>query len=141
MFAVLNRTLKSDIQSLGYMYFYDSKGIEILKVAVLELPDKDNKRRISRIPAGEYKVVRRWSSKYKNHFHVLDVEGRSYILIHPGNYYTHTKGCILVGENHKHDINKDGVRDVIKSKITFEKILSIAPEHFKLIITDEPRGL
>lgn len=136
MFAVLNRTLESDIQTLGYWYFYDKEGFEILKVATLELPDRDNQTSISRIPAGKYKVVKRWSKKYKNHFHVLDVEGRTWILVHAGNYYTHTRGCILVGNNHKYDINRDGVRDVTISVRTLNKMLSIAPDEFELIIND-----
>ncbi len=70
-----------------------------------ELPWRDNLRSLSCVPQGTYEVRPRYSAKYKRHLHVLDVPGRSVILIHCGNfagdreqgYRTHSTGCILVG--------------------------------------------
>lgn len=73
---------------------------------MLELPDRDNKRNLSRIPAGRYLVKylkRSASGKYKDVYHVTGVMGRSGVLIHPGNYagdtlqdlLTHSWGCLL----------------------------------------------
>ena len=72
----------------------------------LEPPWRDNAKSYSCIPQGTYHVRPRYSPRYKHHFHVLDVPGRSLILIHCGNfagdrelgYRTHSTGCILVGE-------------------------------------------
>tara|TARA_R110002020_G_scaffold34706_3_gene105426 strand:+ start:1394 stop:1888 length:495 start_codon:yes stop_codon:yes gene_type:complete len=73
----------------------------------LELPYLDNQRSISCIPLGEYKVrlrlARESASRDYLHLLVQDVEGRSYILVHIGNYPKHTKGCILVGQSRKHN--------------------------------------
>jgi hypothetical protein len=99
----------------------------------LELPWLNNQKQKSCIPAGEYQVVPRYSKKFKNHYHVLEVPGRSYILFHKGNYYTDILGCILLGKSHT-DINNDGLRDVVSSKKTLNKILKLAPEGFKLCI-------
>ena len=66
----------------------------------LELAWKDNQNRISSIPKGVYKTVKRFSekSKYKyEHLHILDVPNRKLILLHIGNYPKNTKGCILLG--------------------------------------------
>lgn len=69
-------------------------------IHTLELPWRDNKPNISCIPNGEYFcqfMARSSSGKYKNVYHVQDVDGRTAILIHNGNTPDHTRGCILVG--------------------------------------------
>lgn len=71
----------------------------------IEPPDRDNQPNISCIPEGEYKCVWHRSPKYGMTYHVTNVEGRSRVLIHPGNYAgdkekgfkTHSHGCILLG--------------------------------------------
>ncbi len=133
--AKLLRLVQDPVQTLGEMFFY--KGLDkIFECKILELPDRDNKKRISRINSGTYHVVRRQSPKYGHHFHVLDVEGRTLILIHLGNYYTDTKGCLLAGSSFS-DINKDGHRDVVSSRNTMNKMLQAVPEEFELTIIDE----
>ena len=59
--------------------------------------------------------------------------GRSLILIHIGNYYTQTNGCVLVGKAIA-DINDDGNMDVTNSKDTLQKLLKVAPNGFELEI-------
>lgn len=58
---------------------------------------RDNQRGISCIPKGTYKIVQHNSPKFGRCFHILDVPGRSEILIHAGNTHRDTSGCILVG--------------------------------------------
>ncbi len=61
----------------------------------IELPWRDNQRNTSCIPEGTYEVVPRFSHRFKNHLHVLDVSGRSLILIHPANNaLKELRGCI-----------------------------------------------
>lgn len=73
---------------------------------MLELPDRDNRANISRIPPGRYRVKylrRSGSGKYRDVYHVIDVPGRTGILAHGGNvagdkakgYRTHSWGCLL----------------------------------------------
>jgi len=122
-------------QSLGRLYLHNGL-VKIFDCCTLELPDKSNQNNISRIPPGHYVVTPRWSKKFKNHFHVLDVKGRSHILIHAGNFYTQIEGCILVGTSFT-DINNDGEKDVIWSGHTLKKLLQIAPNGFTLDIINE----
>ena len=124
----LLRTSCQPKQTLGNLSI---DGKEICKT--LELPWLENKRRVSCIPEGEYTVVKRNSPKYKNHFHILEVPNRDWILIHHGNFYTDILGCILVGENHV-DINRDGLLDVTNSVATMKKLNTIFPDKFKLIV-------
>lgn len=61
----------------------------------IELPWKDNHRRISCIPEGTYRLRKRYSKKFNWHLHVQDVPGRSLILFHPANNaLLELEGCI-----------------------------------------------
>lgn len=52
------------------------------------------------IPAGRYKVVLRYSPRFKRITpHITGVPGFKYILIHAGNTAAGTGGCILPGLN------------------------------------------
>ncbi|KKM61970.1 hypothetical protein LCGC14_1526350, partial [marine sediment metagenome] len=105
---------------------------------ILELPDRQNKRNISRILPGKYSVVKRWSEKYKWHFHISDSNGRKLVLVHQGNYFRDTRGCQLPGTSFK-DIDNDGNLDVIWSRRTLDNMLAIAPDKFDLYINDNDK--
>ncbi len=128
----LKRTGKSELQTMGEMLALDGND-NIFSCKTIELPWRENKINISCIPEGKYKVKKRYSDKFGHHFHILNVPGRSMILIHAGNYYSETKGCILVGSEHT-DINSDGICDVVNSRITLGKLNQIFPENFEITI-------
>lgn len=61
----------------------------------IELPWKDNQSRISCIPEGKYKVVKRTSDHFGAHMLITNVPKRDLILIHPANNaLKELKGCI-----------------------------------------------
>ncbi|QXP53818.1 DUF5675 family protein [Cellulophaga sp. HaHa_2_1] len=61
----------------------------------IELPWLNNQRNVSCIPEGEYELKARYSSKFGHHLHILDVKGRSLILLHPANNAKRElRGCI-----------------------------------------------
>ena len=124
-----------DVETLGNLHVYENAK-RILSFLTLELPDRDNKFRVSSIPEGIYRVVPRYSAKFGHHFHVTDVEGRSLILIHAGNYFKDTLGCILIGKEFG-DINGDGVADVLSSRASLQELLKIVPNGFELTITQQ----
>jgi hypothetical protein len=64
----LNRIKAEKVQTLGELIY---KGKVVAKT--IELPWLDNNKRISCIPIGKYRVVRRYTAKHGNHFHVLNV--------------------------------------------------------------------
>lgn len=107
-----------------------------------ELPWKENQKKISCIPAGEYKCVVRHSPKFGKVYWLQNVENRSYILIHAGNYAgdksngfkSHVEGCILLGK-------KIGVLDkqraVLVSKPAVREFMDyLENKEFTLVITD-----
>jgi hypothetical protein len=132
--AFLNRLDKGVDQTLGRFTMYDGLE-EVFSCVTLELPDKGNKTSISSIPIGTYKVVHRHSKKYLNHLILLDVPNRRYILIHSGNFYTDTRGCILVGSRFE-QINSDSLLDITASKRTLTRLLEATDGcGFELIIS------
>ena len=129
----INRIFSSEFQTLGILTIYDDHNFPFWECRTLELPDLGNKSRISCIPIGEYEVIKRNSAKYGDHFHILDVPNRSYILIHNANYVRQLLGCLAVGLSHT-DIDGDGLRDVTRSKSTMKDLNRILPNSFKLEI-------
>jgi hypothetical protein len=117
-------------QTIGGLYI---DGVEFCKT--LELKWLNNTRCKSCIPEGIYKVVKRLAHEKRkyDHFHILDVSNRSYILIHTGNYSSQILGCVLVGDKHI-DMNKDGLLDVANSTITLQKLYALMPKEFELTI-------
>lgn len=133
MKAVIDR-IYGQHQALGKFTYGD------FACKTLELPWRDNQRNVSCIPEGEYVVRRHQSPKFGQTFIILEkhgghVSGRKWILIHQGNYVTDIRGCILVG-NDFHDINQDGLKDVVNSKATMAKMLDLLPESFELKIRE-----
>ena len=63
--------------------------------ATIELPWKSNCARISCIPEGRYRLIKRYSPKFSNHFLLEGVPDRTCILVHPANdAMLELKGCI-----------------------------------------------
>jgi len=134
----LNRCQTDDKQTLGELYLLCHNEAVLNKWMTLELPDMNNTRYISRIPAGTYKAVVHTSPRFGKTLWIQDVPNRSEILIHQGNYHTQIKGCILIGQNHI-DINNDGFKDVTSSRKSMAKLMSELQglESIEITIKDE----
>ena len=125
-------------QTTGLLHCY-FKDYLIRTFHTLELPYLDNRIRVSAISEGKYEVIKRvgtdsYSLSY-DHFHILDVENRSWILIHRANYVSELKGCIAVGMA-KMDINADGLEDTLHSKDALDLLYQIMPDKFLLKIIE-----
>jgi hypothetical protein len=90
--ARMNRKDFQDKQVLGTFTVLSNLKPNIFTCKTLELADKDNARKVSCIPEGKCKVVKRTSAKYGQHFHITNVPGRYMILIQVCNYYTDLLG-------------------------------------------------
>ena len=133
LIARINR--ESEKETLGKLYVYDDKKIKTLfECATLELAYKNNQRNISCIPTGEYDMHHRFSPAHGDHLILLGVDGRSYILLHRGNFHWNTQGCILVGKNHV-DINRDGELDISASKQTFANLMAVLKDETEMKVT------
>ncbi len=133
--GTLNREFRDDFVTTGELVL-NKDGEEAYVCCTLELTWMDNRTNISCIPAGEYNVVPYSSEKYPAAFEVQGVPGRSKILIHAGNFFTDTRGCILVGQDIV-EINGDGVMDVSSSKPTLRMIRDVVgDQEFRLTILE-----
>lgn len=124
----IKRLTDDGVQTLGILTMPSGKIYH-----TLELAWKNNASKISCIPKSKYKVKKRTSAKYGEHFHILNVPGRDFILVHYGNYHIDILGCILPGKGLA-DINKDGRLDVTSSKQAMKEMLSALPNEFELEI-------
>ena len=117
----LDRIKSSKMGTLGLL---TTEQLEVCQT--LELPWRDNERGVSCIPDGEYLCKRDfYHAKGYEVFELQNVEKRSAILIHVGNFLKDTKGCILVGMVSG---NKDGEYCVYKSKQAFDIFMSLLKE-------------
>jgi|AntRauTorcE11897_2_1112592.scaffolds.fasta_scaffold00505_27 hypothetical protein len=117
-------------QILGTLRLIDG-GETIFECKTLELGWKDNKKGESCIPPSpreqfkkyEATVLERSPSFNYKHFWIKDVQNRTVIKIHKGNFYDQILGCILVGDSF-YDIDSDGLKDVTNSDKTLNKLMS-----------------
>ncbi|EGQ9884154.1 TPA: hypothetical protein RQJ38_004424 [Vibrio vulnificus] len=61
-------------------------------------PDSITEGSDKRIQAGTYKLLPYSSPKYPNVYELQNVLGRTFILIHAGNYHKDTLGCLMPGK-------------------------------------------
>lgn len=88
----------------------------------LELPDRDNQKNVSCIPAGEYDAFIRSADTSRWNYDVIELRGvpdRSYIQFHRGNFPNDTRGCILPGVTR-------GVDRVGSSRQAMERLMESA---------------
>lgn len=91
--------------TLGRMFFAGRE------VYTLEQEWRDNTTGNSCIPEGDY-VLRHHSGPQQRHaWQLMDVPGRTWILIHPGNTEVDTEGCILVGMRRTIRVGLEGTPD------------------------------
>ncbi len=102
----------------------------------LERPYLDNQHGISSIPASQYlcKKIPATAKIPYEHISITDVPNRSGICIHTANLVTQLEGCVAVGSGYG-DINSDGLKDVLNSKLTFEKLMAAVPDEFILVVS------
>ncbi len=96
----------------GILFF---NGQELCKT--IELPWKENQRRVSCVPEGKYKIRKRFSKKFGWHLELMNVKNRDLILIHPTNdALKELNGCIAPVS----EITGEGKGK--NSRIAFEKL-------------------
>lgn len=153
MKAVLRRHSDTPFGVFGYLDLYDAAGVRVARFETAEEDWLDNQPSISCIPAGTYKVVKRFSPKFQTITpHITGVPGRQFILIHWGNTEEDVEGCVLVGTRYgslqKPDEDAPGKPVTVKwavlsSKLAFDRLMKLLQdvEEFPLEVRwEEPGG-
>lgn len=133
MKIIIDRIDANEYQTEGFLRLFDEKDEVIFHCKTLELPWRNNERRVSRIPDGTYQAIKHQSPKFGNSIWIQNVPDRSEILIHLGNYNRDTLGCILVGKEFI-DIDGDGQYDVTASKVTMDELYALASNNLTVEI-------
>ena len=112
--AIVQRTQEGDDGTYSKLAAVDAVAGKSFAAYVAELPDRQGKRGLSRIPQGDYVVVWGQSPNRKNAdgspewtFRLQNVPGHDGILIHSGNfagdkllgYATDVEGCLILGDS------------------------------------------
>jgi len=139
--ATLKRTY-TPTQTEGIFKLFDESGKLIFSCHSLELPNLQNQRQVSCIPEGIYFVKKHTSPSKGLCYSIPNVPFRDNILIHKANFvgsknpktgHSDLLGCVALGSGYA-DLNGDGIKDLINSGVTMNKLLKLADE-FNLEIT------
>ncbi len=121
---ILTRILQTDEATYGVL----SSDNYPLCVA-LELPWLDNQPNSSCIPTGEYSVQQFQSPEHGQVWEIMNVPGRSAILIHEGNFPQNSLGCVLCAQSFSGQSAA-----IYNSDVTIELLRNILPAQFTLTI-------
>lgn len=144
---ILRRTYTPK-QTEGRLYVFNDRNGIIDDLYSLELPFVNNQKFISCIPEDEYEVIKHISPTFGECFWIQDVPKRSEILMHAANYVgtpnprtgkSDLKGCIAPGLQFS-DLNGDGIREVISSRLAMTKLLRYLPNRFVIRIEKNGSG-
>ena len=99
----------------------------------LELPWLDNKQNVSCVTAGTYDAIKYSSPQHGEVILLLEVQNRSFIEMHAGNFTRQILGCILVGDGIKY-LDGDSIPDVTNSRNTLKSLMDLLPDKFQITI-------
>lgn len=119
----LSRRKYTDSQTIGVMEVYKDN-VFVSSLCSLERGWLNNAFNKSCIPKGNYIVKHHNSKFHPDTFIVEGTEPRTVILIHKGNYYQDSAGCILLGLSFT-DLNNDKFLDVKYSSEAMNKLNEI----------------
>jgi len=131
MKVLIQRISQDDTQTLGELKILGCG--EVQRFTCLELPWKDNRRNVSCVPEGRYRAIRYKHPERGSSIVVLNVPGRTDIMVHVANFHRQLQGCIAPGIGFR-DIDRDGHVDVTESRIAMEMIYDVLPDKFILEI-------
>lgn len=136
----LERCRETEQATFGAIY--DETGRRVC--VTLELPWRDNRENVSRIPPGEYIAERRHSEQHHGVvFGLLFVPHRRDIELHVGCLPRDTKGCVLLGTEYGAvdygDGRPDGKGDgILGSRAAFLAFMADYPEQRVWLTVQDP---
>ena len=119
---ICSRIFGNENKTLSQNHLVAENGKHLIDYKGIELPWKENARRISCFPAGIYRAVavQRYSNK-KYALWIQDVPDRSQIMVHSANFVRDLLGCLAPGTQFA-DIDRDGIIDVKNSAYVMRQL-------------------
>lgn len=118
--VVLTRYRHTEDATYGDLHIY-SDSRHLAYCSILELPWRDNKQNVSRVPSGKYTIVLEWSNRFKMMlWEIKSVANRSECKFHSANFVNQLNGCMAFARAFS-DIDGDGINDATYSRATMEK--------------------
>lgn len=98
----------------------------------------NNVKYVSCIPEGRYIGKKHHSPTHGHCILIQGVTNREHILMHAGNFYKQTEGCIMPGERFAY-VNDDHIIDVASSKAMMDKMMAALPDEFAVYVRRHKR--
>lgn len=126
-------TLSYTDRTVGYL-IVKKHGVQLWRGCSIELPWLDNAKGVSCFAVGDYPLILERSDRFdKELWEIKDTPGRSECKVHNASYVSQLEGCVAPGLSFA-DINKDGVIDVVNSKIALAEFHAAMGDARKSII-------
>jgi hypothetical protein len=123
--VIIDRFKITHNYSLGVCYVKNEDGSVDYVGKTLERGWRDNKSRVSCVPAGVYSLKLEHSPRFKKKlWELYGVPNRSECKFHAANYWRQLNGCIALGNKHV-DIDGDGDVDITSSRTVMKKFHEI----------------
>jgi len=123
--VIIDRFKITHNYSLGVCYVKNEDGSVDYVGKTLERGWRDNKSRVSCVPAGVYSLKLEHSPRFKKKlWELYGVPNRSECKFHAANYWRQLNGCIALGNKHV-DIDGDGDVDITSSRAVMKKFHEI----------------
>jgi len=123
--VIIDRFKITHNYSLGTCYVKHEDGSVDYVGKTLERGWRDNKSRVSCVPAGVYSLKLEHSPRFKKKlWELYGVPNRSECKFHAANYWRQLNGCIALGNKHV-DIDGDGDVDITSSRTVMKKFHEI----------------
>jgi len=120
--VIIDRFKITHNYSLGTCYVKHEDGSVDYVGKTLERGWRDNKSRVSCVPAGVYSLKLEHSPRFKKKlWELYGVPNRSECKFHAANYWRQLNGCIALGNKHV-DIDGDGDVDITSSRTVMKKL-------------------
>jgi len=123
--VIIDRFKITHNYSLGVCYVKNEDGSVDYVGKTLERGWRDNKSRVSCVPAGVYSLKLEHSPRFKKKlWELYGAPNRSECKFHAANYWRQLNGCIALGNKHV-DIDGDGDVDITSSRTVMKKFHEI----------------
>lgn len=110
--------------SLGFCIVTGQQNNILFSSQSLERGWLNNRKNVSCIPAGIYKLKLEWSPRFqKDLWEIYDVPNRRECKFHAANFSRQLNGCIALGQK-RADLDNDDLLDITNSRNTMKKFHS-----------------